>query len=165
MNTVLGDKLSAALESKKNDINNFMWKGPRKFVNGKRVQEEFKLMDATEEQLKKCYAHCKSMLYSKDKEDPGRYELINILRDQQLRCTAELYIRYLRKNGTTPLEFRAVHMLKNDRYENLSEMALITLSNKVLFRLEDEARNQAQLWEQKMEEIEKVAEKKGYKLD
>jgi hypothetical protein len=288
MNTVLGDKLSAALESKKNDINNFMWKGPRKFVNGKRVQEEFKLMDATEEQLKKCYAHCKSMLYSKDKEDPGRYELINILRDQQLRCTAELYIRYLRKNGTTPLEFRktlvdylnsdqvkdivprsmyrdvplskiiempeefsaisielvlnaclsalgvfqrkhitnnfltklglwftkdeikeylsqkdadgnpidrleqvksnlnlrpdvklhtdyngglsylefrAVHMLKNDRYENLSEMALRTLSNKVLFRLEDEARNQAQLWEQKMEEIEKVAEKKGYKLD
>lgn len=285
--TDLGDKLKAALENKKNDINSFVWKGPKKYINGKRVQEEYKLMDATEEQLQKCYNHCQSMLYSKDKEDPGRYVLIDIIRDQQLRCTAELYMRYLRKNGSIPiefrksfvdylntdevksqvprsaykdvpacalieipeefralsidmildaclaalgvfqrkhitnnfltklglwftkdeikeylsnkdengnlldrldqvrsnlnlrpdthlhtdyngglsyLEFRAMHNLKNDRYENLSETALSTLKNKVLPRLEDEARNQALLWEQKIEEIKKVCLAKGYSV-
>ncbi len=286
--TVLGDKLTEALENKKNDVNSFVWKGPKKYIDGKRTQEEFRLVDASEEQLKKCYAHCMSMLYSKDKEDPGRYELINIIRDQQLRCTAELYMRYLRKNGPTPiefrnalvdylsmdgvkdvvprssykttpiyrvieipdefksvtidmmldaclcalgvfqrkhitnnfltklglwftkaeikeylsgkdangqpldrldqvrsnlnlrpdtrlhtdyngglsyLEFRAMHNLKNERYENVNELALSTLKNKVLPRLEDEARNQALLWEQKISEIKKVCELKGYTLE
>lgn len=228
------------------------------------------------------------MLYSKDKEDPGRYVLIDIIRDQQMRCTAELYMRHLRKNGTIPiefrkalidylnqedvktkiprslyktvpvctlvelpdefkaisidmvldaclsslgvlqrkhitnnfltklglwftkdeikeylskkdengqpldrleqvksnlnlrpdvklhtdyngglsyLEFRAMHNLKNDRYENLNEISLLTLKNKVLPRLEDEARNQAALWEQKIQEIEKVCAVKGYTLE
>ena len=284
----LGDKLAAALEQKKNDINSFIWKGPKRYVNGKRVQEEFRLIDATEEQLRRCYKHCKSMLYSKDKEDPGRYVLIDIIRDQQMRCTAELYMPHLRKNGTIPiefrkalidylnqedvktkiprslyksvpvctlvelpdefkaisidmvldaclsslgvfqrkhitnnfltklglwftkdeikeylskkdengqpldrleqvksnlnlrpdvklhtdyngglsyLEFRAMHNLKNDRYENLNEISLLTLKNKVLPRLEDEARNQAALWEQKIQEIEKVCAVKGYTLE
>ena len=284
----LGDKLAAALEQRKNDINSFIWKGPKRYVNGKRVQEEFKLIDATEEQLRHCYKHCKSMLYSKDKEDPGRYVLIDIIRDQQMRCTAELYMRHLRKNGTIPiefrkalidylnqddvktkiprslyksvpvctlvelpdefkaisidmvldaclsslgvlqrkhitnnfltklglwftkdeikeylskkdengqpldrleqvksnlnlrpdvklhtdyngglsyLEFRAMHNLKNERYENLNEISLLTLKNKVLPRLEDEARNQATLWEQKIKEIEKVCSVKGYTLE
>ena len=60
--------------------------------------------------------------------------------------------------GLSYLEFRSVHNLKNDRYENMSEIALRTLNNKVLPRLEDEARNQAELWKGKMEEIEKVCE-------
>ena len=51
----LGDKLAAALEQRKNDINSFIWKGPKRYVNGKRVQDEFKLIDATEEQLRHCY--------------------------------------------------------------------------------------------------------------
>lgn len=287
MSSDFADKLNEALENKKNDVNSFVWKGPKHYLNGKRVQDEFRLMDATEEQLRQCLAHCNSMLYSKSKEDPGRYELINIIRDQQNRCTAELYMRYLRKNGimpiefrktlvdylnredvkeqiprsaykTTPinliidlpdefrmlsidiildacltslgvfqrkhitnnfliklglwftkeeikeylskkdangqpmdrleqvkynlnlrsdvklhtdyngglsyLEFRAMHNLKNDRYENISETALNTLKNKVLPRLEDEARNQATLWEQKIKEIKQVCELKGITL-
>ena len=278
---ILGDKLKEAIELNKNDVNSYVWKGPKQYVNGKRTQVEYKLMDASAEQLQSWYDHCKSMLYSKDKEDPGRYELMNIIRDQQLRCAAELYMRYLRKNGMMPLEFRkdfvdyldqdavkavvprsayrttsvgtviqvpdeyshvsvdmvlsaclsalgvfqrkhitnnfltklglwftkdeikeylshvdkngepidrleqvkqnlglrpdtrlhtdyngglsylefrSVHNLKNDRYENMSEIALRTLNNKVLPRLEDEARNQAELWKGKMEEIEKVCE-------
>lgn len=292
MSSILGDKLQEALSQKetqmKNDINSFIWKGPRKYVNNKRVQEEFKLIDCDLETLKKCYAHCESMLYSKDKDDPGRYELINIIRDQQLRCFTELYTRHLRKNGsvmlefrksfidyltsdevkdviprsaygTTPissvlevpeeyrsvtielllasclqalgmfrrkhitnnfltkmglwftkeeikeylsqkdedgnpkdrleqvienlnlrpgtrlhtdyekglsyLEFRAVYMLKNERYETIGDLALRTLAKKVLPFLEDEARKQAELWEQKMTEIEMVCEHKGWTLD
>lgn len=280
-NSILGDKLAAALENKKNDVNSFIWKGPKKYINGERVQEEFKLMDATEEQLKKCYAHCKSMLYSKDRNDPGRYELIKIIREQQFCCAAELYMRYLKKKGTvilefrkaltdyldtaevkekiprsayriTPistvieipdefkaipiqlilnaclgalgefkrkhitnnflvklglwftkeeikdylsqkdsdgniidkleqvksnlnlrpniilhtdyngglsyLEFRSIYMLHQERYEYIGDLALNTLKNKVLPRLEDEARKQAELWEQKISEIKKVCE-------
>lgn len=285
MSSILGDKLAEALENKKNDVNSFIWKGPK---NEKRIQEEFKLIDATEEQLKKCVAHCKSMLYSKDKENPGRYELINIIRDQQMRCNAELYLRHLRKQGIVPLEFRqtvvdflnkddvkqqiprsaykstrissiidtpdeykmipidlvldaclcslgvfqrkhitnnflvklglwftkdeikeylsqkdengksidrleqvksnlnlrndiklhtnyngglsylefrAMHNMKNDRYENYNETVLNTIKNKVLPRLEDNVRTQAEFWENKLVEINKVAKIKGYTLD
>lgn len=70
---ILGDKIIAAQEAKSNDINTFVWKGPKKEVNGKMVQEEILLKDATEEQLKQFLAHCNSMLYSKDKDNPGRY--------------------------------------------------------------------------------------------
>ena len=65
---ILGDKIAAAQEAKSNDITTFVWKGPKKEVNGKLVQEEVRLKDATEEQLKKFLAHCNSMLYSKDKD-------------------------------------------------------------------------------------------------
>ena len=46
--TVLGDKLAEKLAEKANDVNTFVWKGPK--VNG--VQEEIKLVDATFDQLK-----------------------------------------------------------------------------------------------------------------
>jgi hypothetical protein len=58
-------------------------------------------------------------------------------------------------------EFK-MHNLRNDRYENISETALLTLKNKVLPRLEDEAREQAAFWEQKIKEIDMVCEAKGY---
>ena len=45
--TVLGDKLKEALSDKANDVNSYVWKGPK--VNG--VQEEIKLVDAGYDQL------------------------------------------------------------------------------------------------------------------
>lgn len=96
MNRIIADRLAKALESRRNDPNNFIWRGAKKYVNGKAEQEEVKLMDATPEQLKRFYKHCQSMLYSTDKENPGRYTLLNIIDDQQDRCNAELYIRELR---------------------------------------------------------------------
>ena len=66
--TVLGDKLGEALIAKANDINNFVWKGPK--VNG--VQEEIRLVDADFYQLQKFYNHCNEMLYNKDSKYPGR---------------------------------------------------------------------------------------------
>lgn len=281
------DTLAKAIEDKKNDVTSFTWKGPKQWINGKRTQIEKRLVDATEDELKQYLEHCESMLHSTDKEDPGRVELIKIIRDQQDRCTAELYMRHIRKNGVMPiefrkilvdylndpeiiekiprsaysttaisaivktpdefkhvsislvldaclcalgvfqrkhitnnfltklglwftkseikeylskkndkgelidrltqvrenlnlrpetklhtdyngglsyLEFRAMHNLKTDRYENMNEIALNTLKNKVLPRLEDEARNQAHFWEQKIKEIKKVAELKGFNL-
>ena len=91
--TVLGDELTKAFNEKKNDINSYIWKGPR--VNG--VQAEYKLVDADYDTLKTWYNKCQQMLYNKDVHTPGRKTLINIINDQILRCRAELLLRWLRK--------------------------------------------------------------------
>ena len=90
--TVLGDKLAEKLAEKANDINSYVWKGPK--VNG--VQEEIKLVDADFYQLQKFYNHCNEMLYNKDSKYPGRITLLGIVQDQIQRCRAELLIRWLR---------------------------------------------------------------------
>ena len=91
--TVLGDKLQEALDIKKEDINSYVWKGPR--ING--VQEEFKLIDADYDTLKKWYNRCITMLNNTDVHTPGRLVLVNIIDDQIARCRAELLMRWLRK--------------------------------------------------------------------
>lgn len=90
--TVLGDKLKEALNDKANDINTYVWKGPK--VNG--VQEEIKLVDANYDQLRKFYKHSMQMLYNTDPKNPGRMTLLEIVSDQIKRCRAELLIRWLR---------------------------------------------------------------------
>lgn len=90
--TVLGDMLAEKLAEKANDINNFMWKGPK--VNG--VQEEIRLMDASYDQLRGYYNHCMQMLHNNDSKNPGRLTLLNIVNGQIQRCRAELLIRWLR---------------------------------------------------------------------
>lgn len=90
--TLLGDKLAEELEKKANDINNYVWKGPK--VNG--IQEEIKLVNASYEQLQKFYNHCLEMLYNKDGKNPGRKTLINIVSEQIQKCRAELLLRWLR---------------------------------------------------------------------
>ena len=76
--TVLGDKLREALNDKANDVNSYVWKGPK--VNG--VQEEIKLVDADYDQLKRFYNHCEQMLYNSDTKNPGRLTLLDIVSDQ-----------------------------------------------------------------------------------
>ena len=98
---VLGEKLTQAISNKESSIENFVWKGPKKEINGVRVQEEIKLIDATPEQLKQFYAHCQSMLYSEDKKNPGRKILLNIIKDQRQKCNAELYLRWLENKYLT----------------------------------------------------------------
>lgn len=91
---VLADKLSKALDEK-NNVNSYIWKGPKKNVNGQTVQEEVKLVDATPEQLNQFYKHCMSMLYSKDDKNPGRHHLFEIVDEQKRKCNTELFIRWL----------------------------------------------------------------------
>lgn len=90
--TVLGDELAKKLAEKANDINTFVWKGPK--VNG--IQGEIRLIDADYKQLNKFYKHSMEMLYNKDFKNPGRQTLLDIVQDQILRCRAELLIRWLR---------------------------------------------------------------------
>lgn len=91
------EKLEEALAAKDNNIKSFVWKGEREEVNGERIQPEYRLVDCTEEQLRKFYQHCKSMLYNTDKTHPGRYVLLDIIKEQRDKCNTELYLRYLEK--------------------------------------------------------------------
>ncbi len=282
--TAFGDQLKEALDGKANDINNYVWKGPK--VNG--VQTETKLIDADYDQLKHFYNICEQMLYNSDAKTPGRITLIDIVADQIQRCRAELLIRWFRaekeytntrcledlrttiKNnkdvltnetikvypigniyGNIPAEFREVpvslvmdacldslgifdnsHLtlnfivkmglwftqqemqkelylkdpetgkavnrlqvvskklrlnpaiplricnagglsyaefesmckLKRDKYANLTSNQLRLLSNKILYRFQDQCTVQAKQWKDKMEEIKKVAEFKGWDI-
>lgn len=88
--TVIGDKLKEAIENKNNDIKSFVWKLARK-ADG--TQEEIHLIDATPEQLNKFYSHCQSMLYSTDKTNPGRYTVLDIIKEQRDKCNVELFLR------------------------------------------------------------------------
>ena len=279
--TVLGDLLTQKLAEKANDINNYVWKGPK--VNG--IQEEYKLIDCSYEQLQKFYKHCNEMLYNNDSKYPGRKTLLNIVDDQIKRCRAELLVRWLRaekqytttncledlraiinnnkevltqdviktypikeimnglpiefervpvglvmdacldslgvldnspltlnfivkmglwftqqemqkdlyrkdpetgkamnrlelvskelrlnpsivlridNTGLSYAEFRSMCKLKRDKYANLTSDQLKLLSNKVLYRFQDQCEMQAKQWEDKIEEILKVAEFKGW---
>ena len=90
--TVMREKLMEAIEAKNNDTKSFVWKLARKSDG---TQEEIRLVDATPEQLNAFYKHCKSMLYSEDKLNPGRYVLLNIIEDQRRKCNVELFLRKL----------------------------------------------------------------------
>lgn len=122
--TVLGDKLGEALSAKANDINNFVWKGPK--VNG--VQEEIRLVDADFYQLQKFYNHCNEMLYNKDSKYPGRVVLKDIVQDQIQRCRAELLIRWLRseKQYTTTNCLEDLRTIISNNKEELTQDVIKT---------------------------------------
>ena len=125
MNDVLSEKLKEAFDKKANDINTYIWKGPK--VNG--VQEEIRLVDASFEQLQKFYNHCVQMLSNSDSKNPGRLTLMDIVNDQIQRCRAELLIRWLRAEkhytNTNCLEdLRAI--ISNNR-EVLTQEAIRTM--------------------------------------
>lgn len=282
--TVLGDAIAKQREEQANDVNNFIWKGPK--VNG--IQEEIKLIDADFYQLQKFYNHCIEMLHNKDRKNPGRLTLLDIVQDQIQRCRAELLVRWLRSekqytatncledlrniisnnrerltqetiktkyisevmnglplefervpislvmdacldslgvldtshitlnfivkmgfwftpqelqkdlyrkdpgtgkamdrleviakelkinegiqlrvNKTTGLsfsEFRSMYKLKKDKYSNLTSDQLRLLSNKILYRFQDQCETQAKQWQDKIKELLLVAEKKGWDI-
>lgn len=127
MTTVLGDKFVEAINAKNNDIKTFVWKGAKELINGEKVQNEIRLVDATPEQLNKFYAHCKSMLYSNDKVNPGRYVLLDIIKEQRAKCNAELYLRYLEDGN--PENGRD----RYSRFQYLQDLKAFLNNNKELF--------------------------------
>lgn len=99
---MMKEKVAAAFARKENDITSFVWKGPRVEVNGQLMQTEKRLIDCSEEELKGFYEHCDSMLYNEDREYPGRYVLLDIIKDQRNRCNAEMFLRWLEQEKEMP---------------------------------------------------------------
>ena len=56
--TILGDALSQAINAKNNDVNTYVWKGPKIDLNGHKTQPEVKLIDMDESKLQSCFDHC-----------------------------------------------------------------------------------------------------------
>ena len=84
------------------DINSFVWKGQKRIdENGVYQQNEKRMVDMTEEELRAAYSHCKTMLFNRDPHDPGRYLVLEIVSDQRDRCGAELFLRYAEQEKGT----------------------------------------------------------------
>lgn len=100
MNT-LQERLQEAIEKKGVDVNSFIWKGHKVLdATGKYKQSEQKLVNMSERELKNCYDHCKTMLFNKDPQNPGRYVVLELIADQRDRCGAELFLRYVEQEKT-----------------------------------------------------------------
>jgi len=93
---IIGERFAEAVENKKNDVNSFVWKGKKTEVDGKLVQSEVKMMDASPEELQTFYDYCVLMLNNTDPKTPGRKVLLSIISDQLERCNCELCLRWFK---------------------------------------------------------------------
>ena len=94
MNNTLGDALQKALNSKKNDYSNFVWKGKKRKDGDKYVQESEKIMNMTPERLKECWNHCEKMLHNEDPKHLGRFNVLEEVTSEINKCNVELLLRY-----------------------------------------------------------------------
>lgn len=97
------------------------------------------------------------------KKDPVTGKAVNRLEvvTKELRLNPSIVLR-IKDTGLTYSEFRAMCRLKRDKYANLTSDQLRLLSNKVLYRFQDQCEAQAAQWSNKIDEILKVAEYKGW---
>jgi len=94
--TLESEKIVREVNGKEVDVNSFEWKGMKVLdENGKFKQTSKKLMDMTASELGTCYDHCKTMLFNKEVQNPGRYLVLEVISDQKDRCGAELFLRYI----------------------------------------------------------------------
>lgn len=97
---MIKEKLEEAYKRKENAIGSFIWKGKKQALpDGSFAQNQVLLIDCDQNQLQSFYNHCKSMLYNEDRIHPGRKILLDIIKEQRDRCNAELFIRYIEKDG------------------------------------------------------------------
>lgn len=71
---------------------------------------------------------------------------------------------YLNPRGIKYKEFQAMIGLRNCKYSELSTLKLRTLRDSILFRLEDDVKFHIEFWQQKQNEIFKIAKFKNYNL-
>ena len=96
MSTLIEEKMKEAIGKKQVDINTYIWKGNKVLdEQGKYKQTEKKLTAMIEYELNECYDHCKTMLFNKEIQNPGRYVVLETIAEQKDRCGAELFLRYV----------------------------------------------------------------------
>lgn len=138
MSTVLGAALVKAFDAKKPDYSKFVWKGPKVRVGDHYEQEVIKLVDATPGQLIKFKNHCEKMLHNEDPRNPGRYNVLELVKEQINKCNIELLIRYFKNvylsSTRTPIErYNLMLMLRalmhnNPQIEDWGEVKMHSLS-------------------------------------
>ena len=99
-------------------------------------------------------------LYRKDPVTGKAMNRLEIV-SKELRLNPSIVLK-VSDTGLSYAEFRSMCRLKRDKYANLTSDQLRLLSNKVLYRFQNQCSKQAQQWLDKEEEIKKVAESKGW---
>ena len=98
---MMEEKLKEAIQKKQLDVNSFVWKGSKQLdATGKFKQSEIKLMAMSQQGLRDCYDHCKTMLFNKDSQNPGRYMVLELISNQRDRIGTELFLRYVEQKHT-----------------------------------------------------------------
>jgi hypothetical protein len=97
---MIQEKLQAALNNK--ELNNYIWKYAKQTINNEVMQPIKKLIDMTEPELKNCYDYCNAMLYNENSTTPGRFQLLNIVQEQRLKCNTVLFLRWLETEHNIP---------------------------------------------------------------
>lgn len=106
-----GTQLSDVLKKAENNIQNYIWKGPKIVKpSGDYEQEVVRLVDATDDQLIKFANHCKTMLYNEDKKNLGRMPLLKSMEEARRKCGVELFFRESEQKKTT--RFTIVNALR-----------------------------------------------------
>lgn len=100
-------------------------------------------------------------LTEKDENGKNRDRLEVIKERLGLKSTTKLHVD---PKGLNFVEFRAMTTLKSKKYSDLTTDQLLTLRNKVLFRLEDIVSEHATTWESRIDQILKVADARGIEL-
>jgi hypothetical protein len=137
MNNTLGDALQKALDAKKNDYSNFVWKGEKRKEGEKYVQESEKIIDMSPERLKECWNHCEKMLRNDDPKHLGRYNVLEEVTGQISKCNTELLLRYFentyrkRENVKSTERFSLMISLRQLMNNNLeiSDWSIVPISH------------------------------------
>ena len=136
MNNVLGDALQKAIDAKKNDYSNFVWKGEKRKDGDKYVQESEKIIDMSPEKLVECWKHCEKMLHNDDPKHLGRYNVLEEVTSQINKCNTELLLRYFentyqkRENTSATKRFSLMVSLRQLMSNNveISDWSVVPIS-------------------------------------
>ncbi len=137
MNTTLGDALQKAMNDKKNDYSNFVWKGEKKKEGKKYVQDSEKISEMSPERLRECYKHCERMLNNDDPKHLGRYNVLEEVTSQINKCNTELLLRYFensyqkRENGSSTKRFSLMISLRQLMSNNaeISDWSVVPITS------------------------------------
>lgn len=94
MATVMEEAFNKANTNKKVDYSAFIWKNAKQQEGDKYVQETVRLIDMSPAKLQECYSHCQKMLHNEDPKHLGRYNVLDEIDSQILKCNIELLLRY-----------------------------------------------------------------------
>ena len=97
----------------------------------------------------------------KDKDGKTRSKLEVIKERLNIKPTVRLIVK---PSGLNYTELRAMLNLRPKKYSELTTDQLVTLRNKVLFRLEQEVDYHITSWEERIRQIKMVAESRGITL-
>lgn len=96
MGTEFGAKLKEAITAKDNDINSLVWKDK----SGMNIR----LMDISQNELKRYHRHCEQMLTNRDIYKPGKLVIRENIQKCWDSCNAELFARYLMHDCETGIK-------------------------------------------------------------